>query len=115
MKQIKNKIYATTDHLHNELDKAHALKKELDFDEELGSLIATTTRIKILKEFIKIFKLAKNNKKNEILEKMSALTKRCKLHFYQLKKLQTENYVDNVMYFTTLMKVVYSLIINLNK
>ena len=114
MKQIKNKIYLTINGLYDELDKSYELKKELDFDTELGELVATTTRIKILKEFIEIFKLAKkNDKKTLILEKTSNLTKKCKLHFFQLKKLQTENYKDNVLYFTTLMKVIYSLVINL--
>lgn len=119
MKQIKNKIYLTINGLHEELDRSYELKNELNFDEEFGELVATTTRIKILKEFIEIFKLVKkndkkNDKKYEILQRISALTKRCKLHFFQLKKLQTENYKDNVMYFTTLMKVLYSLVINLN-
>lgn len=113
MKQIKNKIYTTINQLHDELDKSYELKKELDFDTEFPELITTETRIKLLKEFINIFKLAKNlEKKNEMLERSSGITKRCKLHFSQLKRLQTENYEDNVLYFTTLMRVVYSLSIH---
>ena len=126
-KQIKNKIYLTINGLHDELDRSYELKNELNFDEELGELVATTTRIKILKEFIEIFKLAKKNiqlnnnrmsgnlpttKDKLILERSSALSKRCKLHFSQLKRLQTENYEDNVMYFTTLFRVLYSLSIH---
>lgn len=113
MKQIKNKIYSTINGLHDELDKSYELKKELNFNEELGELVATTTRIKILKEFIEIFKLLKKNvgvAKDQIIKRTIVLTKRCKLHFYQLKKLQTINYENNVMYFTTLMRVLYSLI-----
>ena len=113
MKQIKNKIYATTDHLYNELDKSYELKKELDFDTEFPELITNETRIKLLKEFINIFKLAKKNTKDKlILEKTSNLTKRCKLHFSQLKRLGTKNYEDNVMFFTTLFHVLYFLSIH---
>jgi len=114
-RQIKNKIYTTINQLHEELDKSYEFKKDLDFDTELGELVTTITRIKILREFINIFKLTKSlDKKTLILEKTSNLTKRCKLHFCQLKKLQTENYEDNVLYFTTLMKVIYSLSIQRN-
>jgi hypothetical protein len=109
-REIKNKIYTTINQLHNELDNSYELKKELNFDTEFTELITNETRIKLLKEFIFLFKLAKNlEKKNEMLERSSAITKRCKLHFSQLKRLETKNYEDNVMFFTTLMKVVYSL------
>ena len=45
MKQIKNKIYLTINGLHEELDRSYELKNELNFDEEFGELVATTTRI----------------------------------------------------------------------
>ena len=107
---IKNKIYTTISGLHDELDKSYELKKELNFDTEFPELITNETRIKIIKEFINIFKLAKKNPKDKlILERSSAITKRCKLHFSQLKKIQNKNYEDNVMYFTTLLRVVYGL------
>jgi len=112
-KEIKNKIYSTINQLHDELDNSYELKKELNFDTEFPELITNETRIKLLKEFIFIFKLAKNNTKDKlILERTSGITKRCKLHFSQLKKLQTQNYEDNVMFFTTLMRVLYSLSIS---
>ena len=114
-KQIKNKIYTTIGGLHDELDKSYELKKELDFDTEFPELITTTTRIKLLKEFINIFKLAKHqNTRSEMLNNINLVTKRCKLHFSQLKRLETKNYEDNVLYFTTLMRVVYSLSIQRN-
>jgi len=113
MKQIKNKIYTTINQLHEELDKSYELKKELDFDTEFPELITNETRIKLLKEFIFLFKLAKKNTKDKlILERSSDITKRCKLHFSQLKRLGTKNYEDNVLYFTTLMRVLYSLSIS---
>jgi hypothetical protein len=115
MKQIKNKIYTTINQLHEELDKSYELKKELDFDTEFPELITTETRIKILKEFISIFKLAKTqDTRSEMLNNIKFLTKRCKLHFSQLKRLKIQNYEDNVLYFTTLLRVLYSLI-NLKK
>lgn len=112
-REIKNKIYTTINQLHEELDKSYELKKELNFDTEFPELITNETRIKLLKEFINIFKLAKKNTKDKlILERSSAITKRCKLHFSQLKRLGTKNYEDNVMYFTTLFRVLYSLSIS---
>jgi hypothetical protein len=112
-REIKNKIYTTINQLHEELDKSYELKKKLNFDTEFPELITNETRIKLLKEFINIFKLAKKNTKDKlILERSSAITKRCKLHFSQLKRLETKNYEDNVMFFTTLMRVLYSLSIS---
>lgn len=122
-REIKNKIYTTINNLHEELDKSYELKKELNFDTEFPELITNETRIKILKEFIEIYKLAKKNipysgslsqrygnlSNKLILERMSNITKRLKLHFSQLKRLKTENYEDNVMYFTILLRVLFSL------
>ena len=107
---IKNKIYATINNLHEELDKSYELKKELDFDTEFPELITNETRIKLIKEFIEIYKLAKKDSNNKlILERMSNITKRLKLHFSQLKRLKTKNYEDNKMYFTILLRVLYGL------
>lgn len=109
-REIKNKIYTTINNLHEELDKSYELKKELNFDIEFPELITNETRIKIIKEFIEIYKLAKRSTKDKlILEKMSNITKKCKLHFSQLKRLKTQNYEDNVKYFTILLRVLYSL------
>lgn len=112
---IKNEIYTTINELHDELDKSYELKKELNFDTEFPDLITTETRIKLLREFINLFKLAKKNPQIVILERISAITKRCKLHFSQLKRLGTKNYKGNVMYFTALVKILYSLSIKLMK
>jgi len=107
MKLIKNKIYTTINQLYDELDKSYELKKELDFDSEFPELITTETRIKILKEFINLFKSAKKNQLN--LENTNKLRYRVRLHFSQLKRLGTHNYNDNVMYFITLFRVLHSL------
>jgi hypothetical protein len=112
-REIKNKIYTTINQLHDELDKSYELKKELNFDTEFPKLITNETRIKLLKEFIFLFKLAKKNTKDKlILERINLIKCRCKLHLSQLKRLETKNYEDNVMMFTTLMRVLYSLSIH---
>lgn len=107
MKLIKDKIYTTINQLYDELDKSYELKKQLDFDSEFPELITTETRIKILKEFIQLFKLARKNEFH--CEKVDKLRYRVRLHFSQLKRLGTNNYNDNVMYFITLFRVLYSL------
>lgn len=117
-REIKNKIYTTISNLHEQLDKSYELKKKLNFDTEFPELITNETRIKIIKEFIEIYKLAKKNipygeerstKDKLILERISNITKRLKLHFSQLKRLETKNYEDNKRYFTILLRVLFSL------
>jgi uncharacterized protein YaaN involved in tellurite resistance len=101
-------------HLHDELDRARDLKQRssLDDPDELGIKIVSTTREKIFKQLIHIFKLIRHYEFQDALKEMTFTTKRMKLHFYQLRKLGQSNYEDNVKYFTDLMKVCYSIIIN---
>jgi hypothetical protein len=42
------------------------------------------------------------------------LSKRIKLHFYQIKKLKQNNYEDNVEYFTNLLRIIYSFLLKKN-
>lgn len=107
MKVIRDKISITINQLYEELDKSLDLKKELDYDTEFPELVINETRIKILKEFIQIFKVLKKNITANV--NMLNLSKRLKLHFSQLKKVGTVNYKSNIEYFTTLLKVGYSL------
>ena len=110
-RDIKNKIYTTISQLHDELDKSYELKKDLNIDTEFPELITNETRIKILKGFIEIYKLLKRNTKDKsILERTNNITKKCKLHFSQLKRLKTENYEDNVNYFTILVRVLFMIV-----
>ena len=104
---LKNKIYITLDNLHEELDKSYELRKCLNYDTELGELVCNETRIKLLRDYINIFKCIKQGK--SVMEMTTPVAKRNKLHFYQLKKLGTRNYEDNVRFFKTLMCVVLSL------
>ena len=98
--------------LHDELDRAIRQKEKSNLDDTLGVKITSTTREKIFKQLIYIFKLIRHYDFGKALEEMTFVCKRIKLHLYQLKKLEQPNYEDNVKYFTDLMKMCYSIIIN---
>ena len=55
-KIIKNKIYITLDNLYDELDKSYIIKDNLDYETEFGDLVCNETRIKLLKDFVCVFK-----------------------------------------------------------
>lgn len=111
MKIIKDNIYATISNLHDELDNAIEERKVIDFDTEFDILMVTTTRIHIYQELLIIFKLLKKKtNKQEVLQRTAKLTKKIKMHFSQLKRLGTQNYKDNVIYFTYVLKVIYQLV-----
>ena len=101
----KNKI-------HDELDRTVIQKEKSNLYDTLGVKIASTTREKILKQLIYIFKLIRHYQFEEALKEMLFVSTRMKLHFYQLRKLKQSNYEINVKYFTDLLKVCYSIIIN---
>ena len=115
---INAKIYDTMDNIYYEIDKAIELKNELNFESQLGEMITIETRIKILKGFLvqynQIKHLNKGNidndkliKQNVLINGMPKLVQRCKLHFYQLRKLKQSNYAENKMYFTLMIKMLY--------
>ena len=115
---INAKIYDTMDNIYYEIDKANELKNELNFESQLGEMITIETRIKILKGFLvqynQIKHLNKGNidndkliKQNVLINGMPKLVQRCKLHFYQLRKLKQSNYAENKMYFTLMIKMLY--------
>ena len=111
MKIIKENIYATISNLYDELDDAKEQRETFDFDKDFDILMVTTTRIHIYQELIIIFKLLKKKgHREEVLQRTSKLTKKIKMHFSQLRKLKTENYKDNVTYFTYVMRVIYQLV-----
>ena len=101
------------DDLHDELDKARYKKNVSSIDDDtMGVKITATTREKILIKFINIFRLLRYNDFVRALEEITNLSKRIKLHFYQLRKLKQPEYEINVKYFTDLMRVCYSIIVN---
>ncbi len=113
------KINESISNIHYEIDSANDLKNKLNFDTEMGRILTVVTRLKILREFLKLFKqiklLNRGDIENDILIKqhilvdnMPALTRRCKLHFYQLRRLKESNYEHNTIYFTLIIKLIYS-------
>lgn len=110
-KIIKNKIYITLDNLYDELDKSYIIKDNLDYDTEFGELVCNETRIKLLKDFICVFKLLRKNDIKCVLKLLNIATNRIKLHIFQLKRIECDKLVreDNRIYFTTLLRVAYSL------
>jgi hypothetical protein len=111
MKIVRDNIYSTINNLYEEIDNAKEERKVIDFDTEFDILMVTTTRIHIYQELIIIFKLLKKKtNKQEVLQRTAKLTKKIKIHFSQLKRLGTQNYKDNVTYFTYVLKVIYQLV-----
>jgi len=110
-KQIKNKIYITLDNLYDELDKCKCIKDNLDYETQFGDLVCNETRIKLLKDFVCVFKLLRKNDKSCVLKLLNIATNRIKLHIFQLKRMKTDKFVieDNRIYFTTLLRVAYNL------
>tara|TARA_R110001632_G_scaffold186963_1_gene307359 strand:- start:108 stop:473 length:366 start_codon:yes stop_codon:yes gene_type:complete len=114
-KIIKNKIYITLDYLYDELDKSYIIKDNLDYETEFGELVCNETRIKLLKDFICIFKLfrkkSNGNGNGNVLKLLNTATNRIKLHISQLKRIDLDKLVreNNRMYFTSLLRVAYSL------
>ncbi len=110
-KQINNKINITLDYLFDELDKSYIIKKELNYDTEFGQLICNETRIKLLKDFICVFKLLRKKSNENVLKLLNNITNRIRLHISQLKRIEYDKLVreDNRIYFTTLLRVAYSL------
>ncbi len=107
-------LASNKENLHDELDRAISQKEKSSLDEpnELGVKITSTTREKIFKQLIHIFKLIRHYEFDRALGEISIVAKRIKLHFYQLRKLKQPNYNVNVKFFTDLMKVCYSIIVN---
>lgn len=110
-KIIKNKIYITLDYLYDELDKSYIIKDNLDYETQFGELICNETRIKLLKDFICVFKMFRKKSNGNVLKLLNTATNRIRLHIYQLKRSECNKHVleDNRMYFTSLLRVAYSL------
>jgi len=119
-KQIKDKIYTTLDHLYDELDKCKCIKDNLDYETQFGDLVCNETRIKLLKDFVCVFKLLRKSvatkatptsEKECVLKLLNNTTNRIRLHISQLKRIECDKLVreDNKMYFTTLLRVAYNL------
>jgi len=109
-KLVKSKIYITLDNLYDELDKCYTIKDNLRPAAPIGERVTNETRIKLIRDFINLFKMARRREKPD-LEMYIRIRKRYTLHMYQLKKMGTECPVinDNKLYFMSLLKVALGL------
>ena len=110
-KIIKDKIYITLDNLYDELDTSYNTKKMLECEKDFGEMVVNETRIKLIKDFIKVFKLLRKKETVLVLITLHEIQKRIKLHLYQLRRMKMKKEIceDNKMYFTVLLRVAYSL------
>jgi hypothetical protein len=82
-------------------------KLELDFDNDFGVLITTTTREKIFTLLINIFKAIMKGDKEYVLKNMPRLLKLIKLHTFQLVKLNVNCVNVNIIYFREAIRTIY--------
>ena len=112
-KIIKDKIYITLDNLYDELDTSYNTKKMLhhECEKDFGEMVVNETRIKLIKDFIKVFKLLRKKANDLVLITLHEIQKRIKLHLYQLRRMKMKKEIceDNRLYFTVLLRVAYSL------
>jgi hypothetical protein len=110
-KRYNDAYYVCLNQMHDYKDQAKLVKEKSNYEDKFTELIISTTREKIFKELIKIFRLVKTpNAREEILDRTSKLTKRIKLHLFQLKK-HNNDYEDQQTYFTHAMKIIYSIVL----
>jgi len=113
-KQINNKINITLDYMYDELDKCKCIKDNIDYDKSFGELVTNETRIKLLKDFVCVFKLLRKKSNENVLKLLNTATNRIKLHISQLKRIKTKNLEDNKLYFTTLLRVAFNLCLSIS-
>tara|TARA_R110000822_G_scaffold203068_3_gene340006 strand:- start:2235 stop:2594 length:360 start_codon:yes stop_codon:yes gene_type:complete len=103
---LRSRITKVKNQLHEELDTCNDFYKDIDYSTEFGYLVSYATRIKILKSLINCFRLIKYDRYNEI--KIESITKRIKLHLYQLRKLKTqkESYEQNRIFLYDCLQVI---------
>ena len=92
---VKGKIYITLDNLYDELDKCYTIKENLQiYDAPIGEKITNVTRMKLIRDFINLFKMARRRETPD-LDIYIRIRKRFKLHIYQLEKMGTDILVIN--------------------
>jgi len=111
-KKYNEAYYVCLDQMYEYRDEAKLIKSQSDFENKFNELIISTTREKIFNELIIIFRLVKKeNTKQEILERTSKLSKRIKLHLFQLRKNNQDEYEDQQLYFTHALKIIYNIVL----
>lgn len=107
-----NELNYNKSNLHEQLDNAIDMKHNSNYDDTFGHKILSTTREKIFKQAIYIFKLIRYNRGPEISTETQILSKRIKIHLYQLRKSKQDNYDEQYEFFKYLMKFIYTYLLN---
>lgn len=96
------------------IDQSQDLLDRCNINTDIGVMVTTSTRKKILERYYYIFReISKNNPDilNIIGKSLNTLSKLVKLHFYQLKKLKHHNTEQNKTFFLSLHKAVLSFLV----
>ena len=107
-----NELNYNKSNLHEQLDNAIEMKHKSNYDDTFGNKVLSTTREKIFKQAIHIFKLIRHNRGQEISTETQILSKRIKIHLYQLHEANQSNYAEKYEFFKYLMKFIYTYLIN---
>ena len=107
-----NELNYNKSNLHEQLDNAIVMKHNSNYNDTFGDKMMSTTREKIFKQAIHIFKLIRHNRGQEISTETQILSKRIKIHLYQLRKAKQDNYNEQYEFFKYLMKFIYTYLLN---
>lgn len=116
---VKKNISKTYSSLLDEMDNLELIKNKCDYDSEFPKLITTTTRVKIIRDLILLFKCFKTtdldkisqDEKNKMLEVLKNCRKRIRLHLFQLKILNPYEVANNIRYFNMIIKIALTLLL----
>jgi hypothetical protein len=111
-KKYNDAYYVCLNQMYHYRDEAKLIKQTSNYSNKFIEKIISTTREKVFNELIKIFRLVKKeNSRQEILDRTSKLTKKIKLHLFQLKKHNEDDYEDQQLYFTHALKIIYNIVL----
>ena len=97
------------------VDQVNEVIKKCDINTDIGAMVSSATRVKILEHYYEIFKAIsnKNPDTNELIsKKLKRISKLTKLHFFQLKKLEQKNQKQNKLLFVNLYKAVLTFMVS---
>jgi hypothetical protein len=116
---VKKNISKTYSALLDEMDNLELIKSKCDYDKEFPKLVTTTTRVKIIRDLILLFKCFKTedldkisqDEKEKMLEVLKICRKRIRLHLFQLKILNPYEVPSNITYFNMIIKIALTLLL----
>lgn len=116
---VKKNINKTYSALLDEMDNLELIKNKCDYDTEFPKLVTTTTRVKIIRDLILLFKCFKTenldkisqDEKNKLLEILKNCRKRIRLHLFQLRILNPYEVPSNITYFSMIIKIALTLLL----